>query len=106
MGIAQQHLIAVVLLGRQLNLTHQCGEAGVDDRRHQQAEHFDLPGFELLRRTVRLVLQRRHRLFDTGQRILAHLIDPAVQHVGNRTDRHSGMTCHITYIRHYIPVLH
>ncbi|MNV83271.1 hypothetical protein D3C71_1770630 [compost metagenome] len=106
MGIAQQHLITIVLLGRQLNFAHQRCEAGVDDGRYQQAQHFDLPGFKLLRGAVWLVLQRRHRQFNTGQRILAHLIDSAVQHVGYRTDRHPGMTCHITYIRHHIPVLH
>ncbi|MNV96765.1 hypothetical protein D3C71_1918050 [compost metagenome] len=72
-GVAQQHPIAV-FFSRQINLASQGRKAGVDDRGNQQTDHPGMPGFQLLRHSVGLIVQFTHHLFDTHPGFRAHLI--------------------------------
>jgi len=90
-GAADQQAQAVTLLRAGLDLARDRAVHRVRHRRHEQTEQRGLPGLELLRELARAELQRLDRGLDARERLGAHAVAAAIQHVRDRARRDTGV---------------
>ncbi len=81
----------MALLRRGLDLACDVAVHRVGDAGHQQAEHRRLAGLQLARGAIGPVVERGDRGLHAFQRLAAHALDAAVEHVGDRAHRDSGL---------------